>query len=157
MKEILFNKDEHKFLIELLKLQNSKKAEKLVKKLQNADKKIKVSSAKNKGRQLQYTVCEMIADKFNVKFDQNDDSGLIQSRPMGQHNEDIILRGNLKEQFPFSIECKNCEKINLSDWIRQAKNNIKENTDWLLIFKKHTLGTKPLVCLDFDTFLKHFK
>ena len=178
MKEMLFTKEESKFIRECLENQImslqagfcgqdmeitnrnakiEKECKRLIKKFENAEKKIKVSSAKGKGRGLQYWVCDRIAEMFGIEFVQSDDDCLIQSRPMGQHSVDIILRGELKKKFPFSIECKSQEKLALPEWIRQARENVLPNTYWMLIFKKHTLGSKPIVCMDFETFLEFYK
>lgn len=166
MKEMIFNKDESELIKKVLfrfvhEVEHKDKsvilAEKLIKKFERAEKKIKTSSAKGKGRNLQYWVCERIAKLFGISFVQSDDNCLIQSRPMGQHSVDIILRGELKKKFPFSIECKAQETLNIKEWIRQARENELPDTSWMLIFKKQTLGSKPIVCLDFETFLQHYK
>lgn len=178
MKEILFNKQENDLICECLQNEveslsmgfygqdmeitkrndkREKECKRLIKKLKNAQKTIKVSSRKGKGRGLQYWVCEKIAGMFGIKFVQSDDDCLVQSRPMGQHSVDIILRGELKKKFPFSIECKAQETLNITEWIRQARENELSDTSWMLIFKKQTLGSKPIVCLDFETFLQYYK
>jgi hypothetical protein len=177
MKEMLFTKDESKFIrdclqneIDSLKMgffgqdmeltkqraKKEKECQRLIKKFENAEKKIKVSSAKGKGRGFQYWVCERIAKMFGLEFIQSDDDCLIQSRPMGQHSVDIILRGELKKKFPFSIECKCQENLSLPEWIRQARENTLPNTYWLLVFKKQTIGHEPLVVMEWDTFEKIF-
>lgn len=178
MKEILFNKQENDLICECLQNEveslsmgfygqdmeitkrndkREKECKRLIKKLKNAQKTIKVSGRKGKGRGLQYWVCEKIAGMFGIKFVQSDDDCLVQSRPMGQHSVDIILRGELKKKFPFSIECKAQETLNITEWIRQARENELSDTSWMLIFKKQTLGSKPIVCLDFETFLQYYK
>ena len=178
MKEMLFTKDESKFIRECLqgeidslkmgfygqdmeltnqRAKREKECERLIKKFERAEKTIKVSSRKGKGRALQYWVCERIAKMFGIEFVQSDDNCLVQSRPMGQHSVDVILRGDLRKKFPFSIECKAQENLNICDWIRQARENELPETHWMLIFKKQTLGSKPIVCLDFDTFLEFYK
>ena len=178
MKEMMFTKDESAFIKECLqeeinslkcgfygqdmeltkeRAKREKECLRLIKKFNNAEKTIKVSSRKGKGRALQYWVCERIADIFGLQFVQSDDECLVQSRPMGQHSVDIILRGELKKKFPFSIECKAQETLNITEWIRQARENELPNTSWMLIFKKQTLGSKPIVCLDFETFLQYYK
>lgn len=178
MKELLFSKDESKFIKECLRdeidtiksgfygqdmeltkerAKKEKECLRLIKKFENAEKTLKTSSRKGKGRGLQYWVCDRIAKMFGIEFVQSDDDCLIQSRPMGQHSVDIILRGELKKKFPFSIECKCQENLSLPEWIRQARENTLPNTYWMLVFKKHTLGSKPIVCLDFDTFLEFYK
>lgn len=160
MKEILFKSDEVSWIKEAVLNYygtKTKESKKIIGKLERAEKKIKTSSAKGKGRNLQYWVCERIAEMFGIKFVQSDDECLVQSRPMGQHSVDIILRGELKKKFPFSIECKAQETLNITEWIRQARENELPDTRWMLIFKKQTLGSKPIICLDFETFLQHYK
>ena len=175
MKEMLFTKDESKFIreclqneIDSLKLgfygqdmeltnqraKREKECERLIKKFERAEKTIKVSSRKGKGRSLQYWVCKRIAAMFDVEFDQSDDSCLIHSREMGQHGTDIVLRGIVRKKFPFDIECKCCETLSIADWVRQARTNKKENREWLVVFKKQTIGSEPLVLMDWDAFEK---
>ena len=176
MKEMLFTKDESKFIRECLqgeidslkmglygqdmestnqRAKREKECERLIKKFQRAEKKIKVSSAKGKGRGLQYFVCERVAKMFGIEFIQSDDNCLVHSREMGQHGTDIIVRGEIYNKFPFDIECKSCESLSIPDWIRQAKeNNKKEDRNWLVVFKKHTLGSEPFVIMGWECFEK---
>lgn len=159
MKAINFEKEQIELLEELVASATvSEKIKKsILTKLKNAKKTpIKVSSRKAKGRELQYWVCRKIANIFHIEFNQQDDECLIHSREMGQHNVDIVLRGYVKKQFPFSIECKNQETISIKDWIKQAKTNEQENNYWMLIFKNKEIKN-PVVCLDFETFLKFYK
>lgn len=178
MKEMLFTKDESKFIRECLqgeidslkmgfygqdmeltnqRAKREKECQRLIKKFENAEKTIKVSSRKGKGRGLQYWVCERIAAMFGIEFIQSDDNCLIHSREMGQHGTDIILRGNVYDKFPFDIECKACESLSIPEWVRQARANKKENRDWLVIFKKHTMGHEPLVLMEWESFEKIIK
>ena len=175
MKEMLFTKDESKFIRECLRgeidslkmglygqdmestnqrAKREKECERLIKKFERAEKIIKVSSRKGKGRSLQYWVCKRIAAMFDIEFDQSDDICLIHSREMGQHGTDIVLRGTVRKKFPFDIECKCCETFSIADWVRQARTNKKENREWLVVFKKQTIGSEPLVLMDWDAFEK---
>lgn len=117
-----------------------------------AKKRIKVRSAKNKGRILQNWICEKIANLFNVEFNNQDDQCLIHSREMGQSGCDVILRGEIYELFPFDIEAKNTEKVSLYKFIEQAKSNTKEGRDWLLFHKKNR--SNPIVIMDAEVFFK---
>lgn len=170
MKEILFNKDESFYLKSTLRLQraelvldfekNKKEirlCDSLIKKIERAERKIKTSSAKGKGRNLQYWVCERIAEMFGIKFVQSDDTCLVHSREMGQHGTDICLRGELYNKFPFDVECKAQESLSIPDWVRQARTNTKEGRKWLVVFKKQTIGGEPLVLMDWSTFEKLVK
>lgn len=156
--ELRLNPKERRYIAEALSIYrvDGKMSDSLIKKIEKSMKPIKVSSAKNKGRDLQYTVCTMIADRIGETFDQSDDESPIQSRPMGQHSVDVILRGDARRKFPFSIECKAQENLSIPDWVHQARENQLEGTDWMLVFKKQSLGSKPIVCLDFDVFLENY-
>lgn len=164
MKEILFKPAETYFLKHVLDDYNKSHSEKYSKisksilgKLEHAEKKIKTSSAKGKGRNLQYWVCERIAEMFGIKFVQSDDTCLVHSREMGQHGTDICLRGELYNKFPFDVECKAQESLSIPDWVRQARTNTKEGRKWLVVFKKQTIGGEPLVLMDWSTFEKILK
>ena len=157
MGELRFNKDERKFLINVLNwysnnAKNPKESQRLVKKIEKSMKPIKTSSAKAKGRDLQYSICHDIASMYVINFDQNDDNCPIHSRDMGQHNVDIVLRGEIYENFKFDIECKAQENLSLGEWIAQAKANQKEGRDWMLIIKKQSIGD-PFVVLDWVAFM----
>jgi hypothetical protein len=123
----------------------------IYKKLNKVDKKIKISSAKGKGRNLQYWVCERIAKLFNVQFNQQDEQCLIHSKEMGQRGVDIVFRGDIYKSFPFDIECKNTESFSLISTIEQAKTNTKEGRYWMIVHKKKAL-TQPIVIMEWDTF-----
>lgn len=157
MKEILFKPEESAFIKKFMKELNTPLSKKIYNKLDRAEKKIKVSSAKGKGRNLQYWVCERIAKIFHVDFIQSDDECPIHSREMGQHGTDIIVRGEIGKKFPFDVECKSQETLSIPEWIRQAKeNNKKEDRDWLVVFKKQTLGSEPFVVMEWDAFERLF-
>lgn len=119
------------------------------------EKSIKTSSCKAKGRNLQKWVCQRIADIFNIKFNNQDDQCLIHSREMGQSGTDVILRGEIYNKFPFAIECKNTEKLSLYPTIEQAKQNTKDNQDWLVVHKKNR--NEPIVIMSWEAFEKLFK
>lgn len=175
MKEILFTKDEADFICECLQneidslkmgffgqdmeitnrnAKREKECVRLIKKIKNAQKTIKVSSRKGKGRGLQYWVCERIAGMFGINFVQSDDTCLVHSRTMGLSGTDVVLTGELAEKFPFDIECKACESLSIPQWVRQARTNKKDERDWLVVFKKQTMGSEPFVIMEWATFEK---
>lgn len=156
MGELRFNNDERRYIKTLLLREKGKEAEKLVKRIDRSMRPIKVSSAKGKGRSLQYWVCERIAKMFGIEFVQSDDNCLIHSREMGQRNVDIVTRGWIHDAFRFDVECKAQENLSLSDWIQQAKSNTNENRDWLLVIKKKSIG-EPFVVMDWEAFEKLVK
>ena len=71
---------------------------------------------------------------------------------MGQSGVDVPVLGKAKEQFPWSVECKNTQKLNLWDAIRQARDNQLDGTDWMLVVKKNHEG--PVVVIDAMIFWK---
>ena len=123
------------------------------KRLERAQKQIKVSSAKAKGRGLQQFVCEQISEITGIPFDNQNDDCEIHSREMGQAGADVVLRGTAKKAFPFTVECKNSESLSLVDAVTQAESNKQENADWLLVHKRKRLK-EPLAIMAWSTFRK---
>lgn len=112
---------------------------------------MKVSSAKQKGRRLQKWVAGKISTLLNLKCGPDES---IRSREMGQSGVDVVLIGEAREQFPFDIECKNCETWSVHKWIQQAKSN-STGTNWLLFCKRNR--TDPVVILDAIRFFDIYK
>ncbi len=160
MKDIQFKSDEVNWIKEAVLDYygtETKESKKIIRKLDRAEKKIKTSSAKGKGRNLQYWVCERIAEMFGIKFVQSDDTCLVHSRTMGLSGTDVVLTGELAEKFPFAVECKACETLSIPEWVRQARSNTKENQNYLLVFKKQTIGSEPVVLMDWSCFENIFR
>ncbi len=103
-------------------------------------------TAKAKGRRLQNVVVKALL--FLLPGVQPDD---IQSRSMGSNGEDIILSPYARSIFPYSIECKNQEKLNLWKAWEQTQSNCEEHEPLLIVGKNNT---KPLAVLDLDHFFK---
>lgn len=131
--------------------ENSFASSLIIKKIERILKPIKRRSAKDKGRNLQKWVCERIAELFNIEYNQQDDNCVIHSREMGQSGVDIIIRDYLRNYFPFSIECKSSEQLNLIETIQQAKKNTKKDEHWIIVYKKKAIQ-KPVVIMDWDCF-----
>ena len=115
-------------------------------------KRISVQSAKSKGRNLQKSVAKQIAELLDEPFGPDED---IASRPMGQSGCDIRLSPRIKKLFPYSVECKNQERFNLSSAIKQAIDNQMEDTEWLLVYTKNRFPI--VVCMDINHFFKLLK
>lgn len=128
---------------------NDKEYESIRKRIKKS--RITIASAKQKGMNLQHWVAEKIAFIFNVTFKQSDDQSLVAARPGGQHGVDIILRGDLYKKFPFDIECKSSENLNIVNTIEQAKANTKPGRDFLIVHKKKALN-QPIVIMEWDAF-----
>lgn len=123
----------------------------LAKKMEH--KKISVSSAKAKGRNLQHWVCERISKILGLPYVQSDDQCLIHSREIGQHGIDVVLRGEAFKAFPFSIECKSSEQLNLVDTVEQASDNCIKGTDWLIVHRRKAIPN-PIVIMSWEAFEK---
>ena len=108
---------------------------------------MKPRSAKNKGKRLQNKVRDLILEKFNSKLEPDD----VRSITMGDSGEDILLSPAARRLFPFSVECKNQEKLNIWSSLEQAEGN-SGNHPPLVIFKRNR--TKTYAVLEFDELLK---
>jgi len=75
----------------------------------------------------------------------------IESRSMGAGGEDLIMARAAREKFPYSIECKNVEKLNVWDAYAQAIENSKDYEP-IVVMKKN--GKKPLVVVDAEYFVR---
>ena len=102
-------------------------------------------SAKAKGRRLQQQFRELLIEKLGIHPED------IENRSMGAGGEDLIMARAAREKFPFSIECKNQEKLNIWSSLEQAENNSGSHTP-LLIFKRNR--TKTYAVLEFDKLLE---
>ena len=107
---------------------------------------MKSRSAKNKGKRLQNQVRNLLLEKFQ-QLEEDD----VRSTTMGDSGEDVLLSPFARRLFPFSIECKNQEKLNIWSSLEQAENNSGSHTP-LLIFKRNR--TKTYAVLEFDKLLE---
>ena len=107
---------------------------------------MKSRSAKNKGKRLQNKVRDLILEKFNTLEDDD-----VRSTTMGDSGEDVLLSPAARKLFPFSIECKNQEKLNIWSSLEQAENNSGSHTP-LLIFKRNR--TKTYAVLEFEKVIR---
>ena len=107
---------------------------------------MKPRSAKNKGKRLQNKVRDLILEKFDIL--EPDD---VRSITMGDSGEDILLSPAARKLFPFSVECKNQEKLNIWSSLEQAEINSGKH-DPLVIFKRNR--SKTYVVLEFDKLLE---
>ena len=109
---------------------------------------MKTSSAKAKGRKLQQWFANVLVETLGL------DSEDLESRPMGSQGEDIILGRQSRDVFPFSIECKNQEAVNVWKAYEQASENCK-GYEPLVVIKRNR--HKPLVVIDAEKFVQLFK
>jgi len=107
---------------------------------------MKSRSAKNKGKRLQNNVRDLILEKFQ-QLEEDD----VRSITMGDSGEDILLSPAARKLFPFSVECKNQEKLNIWSSLEQTETNAGKHTP-LLIFKRNR--SKTYVALEFEKLLE---
>ena len=105
---------------------------------------MKTQSAKAKGRRLQQWVRNLLIEELEIHPED------IESRSMGAGGEDLIMARAAREKFPYSIECKNQESVNIWKSYEQAKEN-SGNYEPLVIIKRN--NTKPLVLIDAEYFV----
>ena len=109
---------------------------------------MKTSSAKAKGRKLQQWFANLLVETLGV--DEED----IESRPMGSQGEDIIMGKQTRQVFPYSVECKNQEAVNVWKAYEQATENCK-GYEPLVVIKRNR--TNPLVLVDAEYFVELHK
>ena len=109
-------------------------------------------SAKAKGRRLQQQFRDLLIEKLDIHPED------IESRSMGVGGEDLVMARAAREKFPFSIECKNVEKLNVWEAYNQAKENSTPSRlsgneyEPLVVMKKN--NHKALVVLDAEKFVE---
>ena len=111
---------------------------------------MKNQSGKAKGRRLQQWIANEILNRF-TGLDPDD----VTSRSMGCGGEDVLLSPKARGKFPFSIEAKNTERLNLHRAYSQCIDNSKDLHEPLLIVKKN--HTRPLAVVDAEWFIKNWR
>ncbi len=106
---------------------------------------MKTQSAKAKGRRLQQWFRDLLIEKLDIHPED------IESRSMGAGGEDLIMARAARQRFPYSIECKNQESINVWKSYEQAQENSKDYEP-VVVLKRN--NTKPLVLVDAEYFVK---
>lgn len=106
---------------------------------------MKPQSAKAKGRLLQKHVIKRLIDVLGI------DPEDIENRSMGAGGEDIILSLAARRAFPFSVECKNQESVNIWNAYKQAEENSRMGEP-LVVLKRNK--HKPLALVDFEFLLE---
>lgn len=107
---------------------------------------MKTSSAKAKGRRHQQDVCDKL-----IKTGHGLEPDDIRSASMGAPGEDVLFSPAARRQFPFSIECKNVEKLSIWAAIDQARQNAAGYIPAVVFTKNRE---QPQIALPFDRFLE---
>jgi hypothetical protein len=106
---------------------------------------MKPQSAKQKGRLLQQFVRDAIYAAFPSL-----EKGDVESTSMGAGGMDVKLSPAAKRLFPFAVECKSKQTINVYKEFEQARANANGLIPVLVIKKNRT---EPLIVLDFERFM----
>jgi len=96
---------------------------------------MKTRSAKNKGKRLQNDVRDLILETFQ-ELEPDD----VRSTTMGDSGEDVLLSPAARKLFPFSVECKNQERLNIWESLEQAETNAGQHIP-LVVFKRNRSKT----------------
>ena len=106
---------------------------------------MKTQSAKAKGRRLQQWFRDQLIEKLEVHPED------VESRSMGAGGEDLIMARAAREKFPYSVECKNQEKMNVWESYSQATDN-SGDYEPIVVIKRN--NHKPLVVVDAEYFVR---
>ena len=108
---------------------------------------MKTQSAKAKGRRLQQWVRDQVLESY-PKLTEDD----VRSTGMGQSGADLQLSSAAKEVFPFEVEAKNQERVNVWNAFEQCESNAGEREP-LLIIKRNL--SAPLAVVDAEWLLEN--
>ena len=108
------------------------------------EKIMKTQSAKAKGRRFQQWVRDQLIEELDVHPED------VESRSMGAGGEDLIMARAAREKFPYSIECKNQESLNVWKSYEQAESNSGDYEPVVFIKRNNQ---KPLVVVDAEYFV----
>lgn len=106
---------------------------------------MKTSSAKNKGRRLQQYIVSKIL-KYFPSLTKRD----VKSVPMGVSGADVQLSEEASKEFPYSVESKNTEKLELWKSLEQSTSLNRDLTP-LLVFKRN--NSEVYCAMKFEDFL----
>ncbi len=90
-------------------------------------------SAKSKGRRFQQYIRDVLLER-SPELETDD----IRSTSMGAPGEDLLFSPAARRVYPISVECKNVEKINIWDALKQAAANAGKYSPVLFFTKNHT-------------------
>ena len=78
----------------------------------------------------------------------------VESRSMGAGGEDLIMARAARAKFPYSIECKNQESVNVWKAFEQANENSGDYQP-IVVIKRNK--SRPLVLIDAEYFVELHK
>jgi hypothetical protein len=108
---------------------------------------MKPASAKNKGRKEQQAVSAEIREALSLPEPD------AVSTSMGKSGVDIMLSSEARQKFPFAVECKCQESLNIWEALKQAEEHgKKENLIPIVTFRRNR--SERYVALPFSDFLQ---
>lgn len=118
-------------------------------------KKISVSSAKGKGRDLQQWACRKISGLTGLPWGKDEE---IASREGGQNGADVRLSAAARKMFPFTVECKSGDRWNVVYAIKQCQANLYPGTEWLVVLDRPSPRPEkrilPIIMMDGEVFFR---
>jgi hypothetical protein len=111
---------------------------------------MRTSSAKAKGRRLCQEAKQMM---FNFAEGLTEDDIIIM--PASVPGSDLRLSAKAKKFYPFNVECKNQEKLNIWASIAQAEARMQMDEIPLVVFGRNR--SKVYCALEFEAFLSLLK
>jgi hypothetical protein len=102
-------------------------------------------SRKMKGKRLQKEVAAMVKEHIEAQTGLTLDPRDVISNMMSEAGVDVKLSPLAEKYFPWSIECKNVEKINIWSALKQAEDNCLPNTKPMLVFRKNNMPAYVVV------------
>ena len=109
---------------------------------------MRTSSAKAKGRRLSALFAARLRQALRCE------EGDVFVTPSGVTGPDVILSPLAQKLFPFAVECKNQEALNLWSAMKQAVTHVKPGQIPLLVYARN--NTKPWVAMPMEDFFEHF-
>lgn len=105
---------------------------------------MKPASRKAKARRLQNLVAQQIQQRFNLS------EADVKPAVMGENGTDLKLSSPAQVVFPFAVECKNSERLNIWAALAQAENNANGLYP-AVVFSRNRAGV--YIALRFEDFL----
>jgi hypothetical protein len=110
---------------------------------------VRASSAKAKGRRLATRLAERLLETFRPHLSDLD----IRVVPSGVPGEDLWLSPAACARIPYTFECKNVERINVWDAIKQSQQHgAKTGREPVVVFSKN--HSEDYVVLRLDHYLE---
>ena len=93
----------------------------------------------------------MVRDKLRAAFSSLLEEDDIKSQTMGMTGEDIVLSPAARKLIPYSIECKNVERLNVWQCLKQTEDNTHEDCNPALVIKRNQ--TNPYIMVPIDIWI----